>query len=129
MAAEQPGIGELVGSIGHDMKTIVTAEAELSKRKLTAYLDNAVLRGAIMILGAFVALIGFAMLCVVAVLALRPWITLIWPRLLIMGVFYIVVGSLAARLFATRVIGRLSLRHQVEEVKQTAEAVKDGLKH
>jgi hypothetical protein len=70
MAALLPGmavtrepakIGDLLKHIGDDVKTIATSELELTRTKLGNYLEQTVMRASMMILGAFVALVGFAM--------------------------------------------------------------------
>lgn len=118
-----PGIGSLVKAIAHDLKTIAGTEAELTREKLAQYLEREVMRAAVVILGAIVAVIGLAMLSVVGVLLLRPWIELYWPRLLIMGVFYIVFGTVVVRWF----IGHVLSKPDLTEVKETAAAIERGV--
>jgi 5-bromo-4-chloroindolyl phosphate hydrolysis protein len=87
------------------------------------------MKAAAMILGAFVALVGFGMLCVVVVVALAPVIPALWLRLLIMAVLYMGVGGGAAYLFAQKMAKKPDLDNEVDEVGQTIDKVADGLQH
>jgi putative superfamily III holin-X len=131
MAATQPPakVGDLLKHIGDDVKTIAVSELELARTKLGSYLEQTVMKAAAMILGAFVALVGLAMLCVVVVVALAPVIPALWLRLLIMAVIYLAVGGGATYLFAKRMAAPPDLDHEVDEVAQTIDKVSDGLQH
>ncbi|MEP6865362.1 MAG: phage holin family protein [Deltaproteobacteria bacterium] len=126
---EPAKVGELLKHIGEDVKTIAVSELELARTKLGSYLEQTVMKAAAMILGAFVALVGFAMLCVVVVVALEPVIPALWLRLLIMAVLYIGVGGGAAFLFAKNMATPPDLENEVDEVGQTIDKVADGLQH
>jgi CHASE3 domain sensor protein len=131
MAATQESakVGELLKHIGEDVKTIAVSELELARTKLGNYLEQTVMKAAAMILGAFVALVGFGMLCVVVVVALAPVIPALWLRLLIMAVLYMGVGGGAAYWFAQKMAKKPDLDNEVDEVGQTIDKVADGLKH
>jgi|GEM_PF-2780272 len=131
MAATQPPpkVGDLLKHIGDDVKTIAVSELELARTKLGSYLEQTVMKAAAMILGAFVALVGLAMLCVVVVVALAPVIPPLWLRLLIMAVIYLAVGGGATYLFAKKMAAPPDLDHEVDEVAQTIDKVSDGLQH
>lgn len=130
MAVSEPAqVGELLKHIGEDVKTIAVSELELARSKLGDYLEQTVLKAAVMILGAFVALVGFAMLCVVAVVALEPVIPALWLRLLLMSLVFIVTGGTAAYVFAKKMLGGPDLSNEVDEVAQTIDKVSDGLAH
>lgn len=126
---EPPKVGELIRHIGDDMKTIATSELELGRRKMSQYVDRTIAKASVVILGAFVALIGLAMLCVVVVLALQPVIALLWVRLLLMAIVYVAVGGGASYLYARHVLSGPDLDNEVDEVGQTFDAVKAGLSH
>ena len=129
-ATQEPAkVGELLKHIGEDVKTIATSELELARTKLGKYLEQTVMKAAAMILGAFVALVGFAMLCVVVVVALAPVIPALWMRLLIMAGIYMAVGGGAAFMFARRMAAPPDLENEVDEVGQTIDKVSEGLKH
>ncbi len=126
---EPPGVGELLKNIGEDVKTIAMSELELGRAKLGKYLEQTVLKASVMILSAFVALVGFAMLCMVAVVALEPVIPALWLRLLVMSGVFIVAGGTCAYVFAKKTLGGPDLANEVDEVGQTIDKVKQGLAH
>jgi hypothetical protein len=126
---EPAKVGELLKHIGDDLKTIATSELELARTKLGSYLEQTVLKAAVMILGAFVALVGFAMLCMVAVVALEPVISALWLRLLLMSFVFIATGGTAAYVFAKKTLGGPDIEPEVEEVGQTIDKISDGLSH
>ena len=126
---EPAKVGELLKHIGEDVKTIAMSELELGRAKLGAYLEQTVLKAAVMILGAFVALVGFAMLCMVAVVALEPVIPALWLRLLLMSFVFIVTGGTAAYVFAKKTLGGPDIANEVDEVGQTIDKISDGLNH
>src|SRR3569623_1230499 len=95
MAATQPPpkVGDLLKHIGDAVKTLAVSELALARTKHGSYLEQTVLKAAAMILGAFGALVGLAMLCVVVVVALAPVFPPLWLRLLIMAVNYLADGG------------------------------------
>jgi hypothetical protein len=126
---EPPKVSDLLKHVGDDLKTIATTELELTRNKMSEYLDRTIMRASVIIIGAFIALIGLAMLCVVAVLALQPVIAALWLRLLLMSVVYILVGGGAAFVYARRVAKGPDIENEVDEVGQTFDAIKNGLSH
>jgi putative superfamily III holin-X len=126
---EPAKVGELLKHIGEDVKTIALSELELARTKLGNYLEQTVMKAAAMILGAFVALLGFGMLCMVVVVALEPVIPALWLRLLIMAVLYMGIGGGAAYMFAKKMANAPDLGNEVDEVGQTIDKVSDGLQH
>ncbi|HEY6035237.1 MAG TPA: phage holin family protein [Kofleriaceae bacterium] len=129
-ATQQPAkVGDLLKHIGDDVKTIAVSELELARTKLGSYLEQTVMKAAAMILGAFVALVGLAMLCVVVVVALAPVIPPLWLRLLIMAGIYLFVGGGATFLFGRKMATPPDLDHEVREVGQTIDKVSEGLQH
>ncbi len=126
--SEPPKVGDLLKHVGDDLKMIATTELELTRNKVSQYLDRTLMRASVIIIGAFIALIGLAMLCVVAVLAMQPVIHLLWVRLLMMSGVYILVGGGAAWIYARRVASGPDIDNEVEEVGQTFDAISNGLK-
>jgi Flp pilus assembly protein TadB len=123
-----PKVAELLGDIGKDMKTIASDELELLRRKLATYIERTVARASVIVLGVIVALIGLAMLCVVAVIALAPVISALWLRLLLMALVYIGAGASVAVIYSRR-ISKPDLDKQIAEVGETIDAVQRGLHH
>ncbi len=97
-----PTIGELLKRIVRDLHAAAGAELQLTQQKMVTYLEQTVLKISVVIIGGFVAAVGLAMLCVVAVLVLQPFIQLIWMRLVLMSVVYLLVGGGAVVMFARR---------------------------
>ncbi len=125
----RPGVGELVNRITDDVKTIASDELQLAKLELTKSVKTAAGEAAVVVLGGIVALIGFGMLCVVAVVALAPVIPALWLRLLIMAAIYLVAGGAIAGVFAKKLSKdiRPDLSDTVYEAKKTVENIKEGL--
>jgi hypothetical protein len=125
-----PTVGELLHDIERDIRTIAVDELELSRRKLGDFVESLVVKASIALLGATVALIGLGMLCMVAVIAFEPVIHPAWLRLMIMAVVYIVLGGSAVALYGKRMVSRgPDLDKQIEEVRETVDAVGRGLEH
>jgi len=129
-ATQQPAkVGELLKNIGDDVKTIAVSELELARTKLGNYLEHTVMKAAAMILAAFVAIVGLAMLCMVVVVALAPVVPALWLRLLIMAGVYLLVGGGGAFLFGRKMAAPPDLANEVDEVGQTIDKVSEGLRH
>ena len=96
------GIGELLHRITDDVKTIATDEVELVRAELSTNIRIAVMEVAVMMLGAVVVLIGFGLLCTVAVVALEPVIPSLALRLLLMSGVYLLIGGILAAVFARK---------------------------
>lgn len=125
------GVGDLLHRIGYDAKVIVRDELELAKGELAHAAKAAAVESAVIVLGGIVALIGFGMLCVTAVVALAGVIPALWARLLIMAVIYLVAGGALAGTFAKR-LGkdiRPDMTVPSYEAKRTIAGVKDTLSH
>ncbi|MEO8551999.1 MAG: phage holin family protein [Kofleriaceae bacterium] len=126
---EPPKVGDLLKHIGDDVKTIATTEIELGRRKMGQYFERTIAKASVVILGAFVALIGLAMLCMVVVVVLEPVIPQLWLRLLMMAILYLGVGGGASVIYAKRVLNGPDLDNEVDEVGQTFDAIQAGLSH
>jgi len=131
MSPKSPPIGELLQGIGQDVRTIAIDELELSRRKLGDFMESLLIKASIALLGATVVLIGFGMLCMVAVVALQPVIQPLWLRLLMMAAVYIAIGGTAVWLYAKKMTAMHGpdLEKQLSEVGETIDAVKNGLEH
>ena len=106
---EPPKVAELLGDIGRDVKTIAVDELELARRKLTAFMEQLVIK----------------------VVALAPVIPALWVRLLVMAVVYIAIGGGTAVLFGRRLASMRGpdLGKQYAEIGETIKAVERGLGH
>jgi len=126
----RPGVGELVQRITDDVKTIASDELQLTKLELSRTVKTAAGEAAVVVLGGIVALIGFGMLCVVAVVALGAVIEALWLRLLIMAAVYLVAGGVIAGAFAKKLASdaRPDLSLPIYEAKATVVNIKDGLR-
>ena len=125
------GIGELLHRISDDVKTIAKDELDLVKDEVSRHAKIAAGEAAIVVLGGIVALIGFAMLCTAAVVALAPIISSLALRLVLMSLIYLIGGGVVAGTFAKR------LGHDIQpdmkvpayEAKRTVAGVKESLSH
>ena len=125
------GVGELIHRITDDVKMIAKDEIELAMGELTHTAKTAAAESAVIVLGGIVALIGFGMLCVTAVVALAGVIPPLWARLLIMAIVYLVAGGALAGIFAKKLTHDIKpdLTVPAYEAKRTIAGVKDTLAH
>ncbi len=125
------GIGDLIHRITDDVKVIAKDEMELAKGELAHTAKTAAAESAVIVLGGIVALIGFGMLCVTAVVALAGVIPPLWARLLIMAIVYLVAGGVIAGTFAKKLSHDIKpdLAVPAYEAKRTVAGIKDTLQH
>ena len=88
--------------ISEDIRTIARNEIELLRGEARRVARSAAADGAAVVLGGIVALIGLAMLCTAAVVALAPVLPSLALRLVVMGVVYCGIGGSLAATFAVR---------------------------
>jgi hypothetical protein len=123
------GVGELIFRIADDVKTIARNEIELVAQELAHTAKRSANDAAIVVLGGIVALIGFGLLCLSAVVALAPVISSLALRLLVMALVYLAAGGAVAGALAVRLkrnaVPDLSLA--LTEARLTLEDVKHGL--
>jgi hypothetical protein len=123
------GAREILHRIGDDVKTIARDEVELVTQELTHSAKVAANEAAAVVLGGIVALLGFGLLCVAAVVGLSPLIGSLAIRLIVMALVYLVIGGAIAGSLAIKlrrdVVPNLSL--VVAEARHTVEDVKHGL--
>jgi hypothetical protein len=98
---------ELIHRITEDVRTIARDEFELIRAEAGRVAKAAAIEGAVISFGGIVALIGFAMLCVAAVVALAPLVASLALRLVIMAAVFGIFGGALAAAFALR------LRHDI----------------
>ncbi|HUS27379.1 MAG TPA: phage holin family protein [Kofleriaceae bacterium] len=125
------GVGELLHRITDDLKTIAKDEIDLAKNEVARHAKLAAGEAAIIVLGGIVALIGFAMLCTAAVVALEPVIHSLAVRLLLMSLIYLIGGAVVAGVFAKRLGNDIKpdLAVPAYEAKRTIAGVKESLSH
>ena len=123
------GAGEILHRIADDVKTIARDEVELVSGELAHSAKVAANEAAIVVLGGIVALIGFGLLCVAAVVGLAPLIGSLAVRLVVMAAVYLVIGGAIAGTLAAKLrrdaVPNLSLA--IDEAKHTAQDIKHAL--
>jgi uncharacterized membrane protein YqjE len=122
-------IGDVVRRIGDDVKTIASDELQLAKMELTHAMKVVAGDAAAIVLGGIVALIGFGMLCVTAVVALEPVIPALWLRMIIMAAVYLLAGGVVAGIFVKKLKADANPAgsDSIEGAKATVESIKRGL--
>lgn len=93
---------DLIRRISEDLRTITRDEIELLRGEARRVARSAAADGAAVLFGGIVALIGLAMLCTAAVVALAPVLPSLALRLVVMGVIYGGIGGSLAASFALR---------------------------
>ena len=121
--------GELVQRITDDVRTIARDELELVKGEVGRVAKTAATEAALVLFGGIVTLIGFAMLCVAAVVALEPVIASLALRLVLMAIVYTVLGGVIAGTFAMRLRRDIkpNLSVPAYEAKATVRGVKEAV--
>ena len=124
-------IGTLLHRISDDVKTIARGEVELVRDELQRHAKLVAVDAAVVLLGAFIALIGVGLLCVVVVVALAPLIPALWLRLLIMAGVYMIAGGAIGAVFSKRLKADATpdLTVPKVEARLTAQNIKEGLSH
>lgn len=124
-------LGGLVRRAMSDLKVITRDEAELARIEIAKGLKRAAGEAAAIVLGGVVALIGFALLCASAVAAMAPVIPALWARMLIMAAVYLVIGSVLAAAFASRIRRDLPPQPTMakKEARDTVNRVREELQH
>lgn len=114
-----------------DLKVITRDEVQLARIELAEQVKKVAAQGAAAILGGTVALIGFALLCATAVVALEPLVAPLWARMLIMAGTYLVLGFMFAAAFANRLRQDLPPRPALaeEEARVTVRRVREEVQH
>ena len=102
MTPEQPRVGELIADIKNDVTKIVGDELEIGRATFVRRVESVAPKVAIVGLGAAIALIGLAMLCVTLAYAFHSLIASAAIATLIAAGIYIVVGGAAAAVAVKR---------------------------
>ncbi len=123
--------GELARRIGDDLTELAQNHIELAKLEMGHGLKATLADGVGVLLGGLVGLIGFAMLCATAVVALAPLIAPLWLRMLLMSVVYLLLGGGVATAFAHKLKGDATphLHRTRAEARRTVQALKDEVQH
>ncbi|HEY1817288.1 MAG TPA: phage holin family protein [Kofleriaceae bacterium] len=108
MIPDQPKVGDLLGDIKDDVRKVVVDEVEMGRTTLARRVESAAPKLGVVVLGASVALIGLAMLCVTLAFAFRSTIASPAICTLIAAAIFIVAGGAAAAIAAKR----LGAHHQ-----------------
>ena len=117
---------DLIHRITDDVKTIAHDEVALVRAEVTRVAKTAAVEAAVISFGGLVALIGFAMLCVAAVVALEPIVTSLALRLVIMAAVYGLLGGALAVAFGLRL--RRDIVPDVKVPVHEAKALIEGTK-
>jgi hypothetical protein len=126
---DSDGIRALVRRVTDDLSSLAKEHVELARADLTRGMKHAAADSGALVLGAMVALIGFAMLCVSVVAALRPAIPALWLRLLLMAGVYLVVGALVVFAFSRKIRGDVELKRTRTSVQRTQLALREQVRH
>jgi membrane protein len=124
-------VGELARRIGDDLQALAKDHVELAKLEVSRSMKSAITDGVAALLGGIVSLIGFAMLCVTAVIGLEPLIPALWLRMLIMSIVYLFLGGAIAAGFARKLKQEVPprLERAREEARETVTALKAEVQH
>jgi hypothetical protein len=127
---EEP-LGELAKRLIHDVNVLARDHVELAKVELTRGLRRAAVELAGLILGGFTALVGFALLCAAAVVALEPLIEPLWARMLLCSALYLAVGGLAVAVLMRRLKRDVTpdLPRTKLEARVTKHVLKEQVQH
>jgi uncharacterized membrane protein YqjE len=93
---------DLIRRISEDVRTITRNEIELLRGEARRVARSAAVDGAAVLFGGTVALIGLAILCLAAVVALAPVLPSLALRLVVMGIAYLGIGGSLAATFTLR---------------------------
>lgn len=124
-------VGDLTRRLGDDVTLLFKEHVELAKVELGRDIRRAFADVAATALAALIALIGFTLLCVTAVVALEPLIPPLWARMLIMSGVYLVIGGVAAAVFAKRLKRDAvpDLKRTKFEARRTGHVLKEQVQH
>jgi uncharacterized membrane protein YqjE len=125
-------VGSLVSRVAQDVVALAKDEVALAKLELESKLQQAALSAAMTTLSGALGVVGFALLCATAVVALEPLLPSLWGRMLLMSVCYLLFGSLGGALFlrllARKASGNPTPR-ATEEARETISAAKSKVEH
>jgi membrane protein len=126
----RPAIGDLARRIGEDVSVLARDHFELARIELGRGLRSGASDAAALVLGGVVALIGFAMLCTTAVVALGALGWPLWLRMLLMSLVYLVVGGGVVFGFARKLRGDVPrMGKTARQSRLTVTALKEQVQH
>jgi hypothetical protein len=92
-------ITDLAKRVADDVTTLAKDHFELARIEITAGVRSA----AVLLLGAIVAAVALALLCLTAAVAAEPVVGPLWLRLLLGALLYIAAGGALVWAFARRI--------------------------
>ena len=128
---EDEPLAGLAKRLVSDVNTLARDHVELARLELGRGLRRAAREAAGAILAGVVAIIGFAMLCATAVVALEPVIPPLWARMLLCSAVYLLVGGGIAALLIRRLKREspTELPHTKHEALVTTKVLKEQVQH
>lgn len=126
------GVAGSLRQVADDVAALAKAEVALAKLELEGKLERIALSAAATAISAMLALIGFAMLCATAVVALEPVWPALWGRMLLMSLCYLSLGGLGTATFSLRLKRRASgnpAPAATREARETLTAVEHEVTH
>jgi Putative Actinobacterial Holin-X, holin superfamily III len=125
-------VGNLVAHVAQDVATLAKDEVTLAKLELESKLQTAALSAAATAISGALGLIGFALLCATAVVAIEPILPSLWARMLLMSVCYLLLGALGSAVFVLqlkrKVTGNPAPR-ATREARETLAAAQSEVRH
>ena len=120
---------ELTHRIIEDVRTIVRLELELVRGEVGRVAKLAAIEAAVAVFGGTFAVIGLALLCLAAVVALAPVLSSLALRLVVVGVVFGAIGGALAAIFGIRLRRDVvpDLAVPIHEARSTVEGVKATL--
>ena len=127
---EEP-LGGLTKRLVEDVNTLARDHVDLAKVELGRSVKRSAVKLIGSLVGAMVALIGFAMLCAALVPALEAVIDPLWARMLIAAGIYLVIGGAVAGILLGRLKRDLppELPRTKLEARETAHLLKEQVHH
>ena len=116
-------VSDLVMDIARDVATLARDEVTLAKLELESKLEQAALTAAAIALSGALGLIGFALLCATAVVALEPAMPALWGRMLLMAGCYLLLGGLGSAIFLAQLKRKASRNPAPRATREARETV------
>jgi membrane protein len=131
LAADEHKPSALAKRIGDGLGDLAKDHLELAKIEVGRSVKHGVMDGVAALLGGIVALIGFAMLCATAVVALEPLIEPLWLRMLLMSFVYLLAGGGIAAAFVHKLKEDVppEMKRTRAQARRTVQALKQEIQH
>jgi hypothetical protein len=121
---------ELASKVVSDVSGLAKDEAALARLEIERTVKRASLDAAAFVLGAILALIGLAMLCTTAVVALEPALPPLWARMLLMCAVYLLAGGLTGVTAIVSIRNKLQVAPRArEEARAVVDAAEAEIRH